>query len=138
MTASQHWKGHRVLIPRADEQRIRRPSAGIELFDDAVEPVSGLTLARIGGHFDGGNLVHVGVEIDRRHPASAQPARRKRHASTCRSVEVGLRKPLWRSQPAETARARQRVTLAIELHRQRMATRLRSIGRVPAIPIPRR
>jgi hypothetical protein len=47
-----------VYIPRADEQWIRRPSPRVELFDDAVEPVPGLTLARIGGHFDGAAVLH--------------------------------------------------------------------------------
>lgn len=48
----------RVLIPRADQQWIVRPSSRVELFDDLVEPVPGLTLARIGGHFDGAAVLH--------------------------------------------------------------------------------
>jgi hypothetical protein len=48
----------RVLIPRADADWIRRPSERIEFFDDDVEPVPGLTLARIGGHFDGAAVLH--------------------------------------------------------------------------------
>jgi hypothetical protein len=48
----------KVFIPRADRQWIRRPSPRIELFDDSVEPVPGLTLARIGGHFDGAAVLH--------------------------------------------------------------------------------
>ncbi|HWG61853.1 MAG TPA: MBL fold metallo-hydrolase [Streptosporangiaceae bacterium] len=48
----------RIFIPRADEQWIRRPSPRIELFDDEAEPVPGLTLARIGGHFDGAAVLH--------------------------------------------------------------------------------
>jgi len=48
----------RILIPRADEQWIRRPSKRIELFDDEVQPVPGVTLARIGGHFDGAAVLH--------------------------------------------------------------------------------
>jgi hypothetical protein len=48
----------RILIPRADQQWIRRPSPRIELFDDEVEPVPGVTLARIGGHFDGAAVLH--------------------------------------------------------------------------------
>lgn len=48
----------RVLIPRADERWIQRPSPRIELFDDQVEPLPGLTLARIGGHFDGAAVLH--------------------------------------------------------------------------------
>lgn len=43
----------RVLIPRADQQWVQRPSPRIEFFDNDVEPVAGVTLARIGGHFDG-------------------------------------------------------------------------------------
>ena len=48
----------RILIPRADEAWIQRPSDRIELFDDVVEPVPGLTVARIGGHFDGACVLH--------------------------------------------------------------------------------
>ncbi|MDQ2960001.1 MAG: MBL fold metallo-hydrolase [Candidatus Dormibacteraeota bacterium] len=48
----------RILIPRADQQWIQRPSPRIELFDEAIEPVPGLTLARIGGHFDGAAVLH--------------------------------------------------------------------------------
>ncbi|MDA8313532.1 MAG: MBL fold metallo-hydrolase [Actinomycetota bacterium] len=48
----------RVLIARADAGWVRRPSPRVELFDDEVEPVPGLTLARIGGHFDGAAVLH--------------------------------------------------------------------------------
>jgi len=48
----------RVFIPRADREWIRRPSGRVELFDDEAEPVPGLTLARIGGHFDGAAVLH--------------------------------------------------------------------------------
>ena len=48
----------RVLIPRADRQWIQRPSARIELFDEEIEPVPGVTVARIGGHFDGAAVLH--------------------------------------------------------------------------------
>src|SRR6202044_2688621 len=50
--------GARILIPRADQQWVQRPSPRIELFDDEAEPVPGLTLARIGGHFDGAAVLH--------------------------------------------------------------------------------
>ncbi len=50
--------GARVLIPRSDREWVQRPSPRIELFDDEVEPVPGLTLARIGGHFDGAAVLH--------------------------------------------------------------------------------
>ena len=48
----------RVLIPRADQRWVRRPSPRIEFFDEQAEPVPGLTLARIGGHFDGAAVLH--------------------------------------------------------------------------------
>jgi hypothetical protein len=48
----------RVLIPRADEEWIQRPSPRIELFDDRVDVLPGVTLARIGGHFDGAAVLH--------------------------------------------------------------------------------
>ncbi len=50
--------GARILIPRADAAWIQRPSARIELFDDEIEPVPGVTMARIGGHFDGAAVLH--------------------------------------------------------------------------------
>lgn len=48
----------RILLPRADQQWIQRPSPRIELFDDQARPVPGLTVARIGGHFDGAAVLH--------------------------------------------------------------------------------
>lgn len=48
----------RVLIPAADQQWIQRDSPRIELFDDVIQPMPGLTLARIGGHFDGAAVLH--------------------------------------------------------------------------------
>jgi len=48
----------RILIPRADQQWIQRPSPRIELFDEEAEPVRGTTQARIGGHFDGAAVLH--------------------------------------------------------------------------------
>ena len=48
----------RILLPRADERWIARPSPRIELFDDEVEPVPGVTVARTGGHFDGAAVLH--------------------------------------------------------------------------------
>jgi hypothetical protein len=56
----------RVLIPRADLQWIQRRSPRIELFDDVAEPVPGLTLARIGGHFDGAAVLHWPAGADGR------------------------------------------------------------------------
>jgi hypothetical protein len=48
----------RVLLPRADQDWIQRWSPRIQLFDDEIEPLPGLTLARIGGHFDGAAVLH--------------------------------------------------------------------------------
>ena len=48
----------RVFIPRADAPWIRRPSERVEFFDDEVQPLPGLALARIGGHFDGAAVLH--------------------------------------------------------------------------------
>ena len=48
----------RILIPRADREWVQRPTPRIAFFDDEAEPVRGLTLARIGGHFDGAAVLH--------------------------------------------------------------------------------
>lgn len=48
----------RILVPAADRQWIQRPSARIELFDEIAEPVPGITVVRIGGHFDGAAVLH--------------------------------------------------------------------------------
>jgi hypothetical protein len=48
----------RVFLPRADLRWIQRPSPRITLFDDEVEPVPGVTVARVGGHFDGAAVLH--------------------------------------------------------------------------------
>lgn len=50
--------GARILLPQADKEWIQRPSPRIELFDEQAEPVPGLTVARIGGHFDGAAVLH--------------------------------------------------------------------------------
>jgi metallo-beta-lactamase superfamily protein len=50
--------GARILLPHADKEWIQRPSPRIELFGDEAEPVPGLTVARIGGHFDGAAVLH--------------------------------------------------------------------------------
>ena len=50
--------GARILLPHADKDWIQRPSPRIELFDEQAEPVPGLTVARIGGHFDGAAVLH--------------------------------------------------------------------------------
>jgi hypothetical protein len=47
-----------ILVPRADAAWVQRPSPRIQLWDDEAEPVPGVTLARIGGHFDGAAVLH--------------------------------------------------------------------------------
>ncbi len=47
-----------ILIPEADRQWIQRPSPRVRFWQDRIEPVPGLTLARIGGHFDGAAVLH--------------------------------------------------------------------------------
>jgi hypothetical protein len=47
-----------IHVPRADAAWVRRRSPRIELFDDEVQPVPGVTVARIGGHFDGAAVLH--------------------------------------------------------------------------------
>jgi hypothetical protein len=48
----------RILLPAADRAWVQRPSPRIEFFDDDLEPVPGVTVARIGGHFDGAAVLH--------------------------------------------------------------------------------
>jgi hypothetical protein len=48
----------RVLVPRADERWIQRPSSRLTLYDEEVEPVPGVTVLRVGGHFDGSAVLH--------------------------------------------------------------------------------
>lgn len=48
----------RILLPAADREWVRRPSPRVELYEEGIEPVPGLTLARIGGHFDGASVLH--------------------------------------------------------------------------------
>jgi hypothetical protein len=56
----------RVLIPHADAEWVQRPSPRIEYFDDQVEVVPGVTLARIGGHFAGAAVLHWAAGSDGR------------------------------------------------------------------------
>jgi hypothetical protein len=56
----------RILVPRADAAWIRRPSARVELWDDEITPVPGVTVARIGGHFDGAAVLHWPAGADGR------------------------------------------------------------------------
>jgi hypothetical protein len=47
-----------ILIPNADRTWVQRPSPRIEFFEEGIEPVPGVTVARIGGHFDGAAVLH--------------------------------------------------------------------------------
>lgn len=47
------------LVPAADREWVLRRGERVEVFDgDAVEPVPGVTVARIGGHFEGAAVLH--------------------------------------------------------------------------------
>ncbi|HLI44792.1 MAG TPA: hypothetical protein VKU92_10045 [Acidimicrobiales bacterium] len=49
----------RILLPEADREWVMRPSQRIELWrTETIEPVPGVTVARIGGHFDGAAVLH--------------------------------------------------------------------------------
>jgi hypothetical protein len=48
----------RVLVPHADRAWVQRTSPRTEYFEDRIEPVPGVTVARIGGHFDGAAVLH--------------------------------------------------------------------------------
>jgi hypothetical protein len=48
----------RVLLPRADERWVQRPSSRLAFYDDEVEPVPGVTVVRVGGHFAGSAVLH--------------------------------------------------------------------------------
>lgn len=51
--------GARVLVPAADREWLMRPSPRVEFWDgDEIEPVPGLTLVRVGGHFEGSAVLH--------------------------------------------------------------------------------
>jgi hypothetical protein len=73
-----------VYIHAADREWVMRPSPHVRFFDeDVVEPVPGLSLIRLGGHFDGATVLHwpggaegegavlcgdtITVVMDRRH-----------------------------------------------------------------------
>jgi glyoxylase-like metal-dependent hydrolase (beta-lactamase superfamily II) len=51
--------GARVLLHEADREWVTRPDPAIEFWGgETLEPVPGLTLLRLGGHFDGGTVLH--------------------------------------------------------------------------------
>jgi hypothetical protein len=47
-----------VFLPEADRGWVQRPSRRVQFFDQDVQPVPGVTVARIGGHFDGAAVLH--------------------------------------------------------------------------------
>ena len=49
--------GAHILIPRRDAHWVQRTSPHLELFDDVAEPVPGLHVRRVGGHFPGSCVV---------------------------------------------------------------------------------
>jgi hypothetical protein len=55
---SHAFDGAPVYLPRADEQWIARPDSVVELYEDSVEPIPGVTLIQCGGHFDGSAALH--------------------------------------------------------------------------------
>jgi glyoxylase-like metal-dependent hydrolase (beta-lactamase superfamily II) len=51
--------GATVLIPEADREWLLRPSPRVRYWGgDVIEPVPGLSLVRVGGHFDGSAILH--------------------------------------------------------------------------------
>ncbi|MGI8695520.1 MAG: hypothetical protein ACR2JQ_02540 [Mycobacteriales bacterium] len=51
--------GAPILLPTADREWVMRPSDRVEFFDDSVEPVPGVTIHRVGGHFAGSTVLHT-------------------------------------------------------------------------------
>ncbi|MDP9075680.1 MAG: MBL fold metallo-hydrolase [Actinomycetota bacterium] len=48
-----------IHIPAADADWVMRPSGRVTIWDtDTIQPVPGVTVARIGGHFDGAAVLH--------------------------------------------------------------------------------
>jgi glyoxylase-like metal-dependent hydrolase (beta-lactamase superfamily II) len=59
MEWSAAFGGAPVYIHSADRQWVQRPGPSLVLWEgDATEPLPGLTLLRLGGHFDGAAVVH--------------------------------------------------------------------------------
>lgn len=56
-----------IYLHRADRRWVMRPDPRIHFWDDEILPLSpGVTLARCGGHFDGGTVLHWSVGADGR------------------------------------------------------------------------
>ena len=56
---SEAFGGVPIYIAAADRQWVMRPSRHIVFFEeDEIEPLAGLTLLRLGGHFEGSTVLH--------------------------------------------------------------------------------
>ncbi len=55
---SHAFGGVPVYIPQADKQWLARPDPVVELYEGALDVLSGLTLVQCGGHFDGSAVLH--------------------------------------------------------------------------------
>ncbi len=56
---SQAFGGAPIFIHQDDRQWVMRPSSGIIFWQgEEIEPLPGLTLIRLGGHFDGSAVLH--------------------------------------------------------------------------------
>ena len=47
-----------VYIPESDRQWVTRPDPAIRYYEGKVEPLPGLTLLQVGGHFEGSGVLH--------------------------------------------------------------------------------
>lgn len=54
---SEACGGARILIADRDAHWVQRPSPHIDCFDDRAEPVPGVQVRRVGGHFPGSSVV---------------------------------------------------------------------------------
>lgn len=47
-----------VYIPEADRQWVTRPDPLVQYYEGKIEPLPGLTLLQVGGHFEGSGVLH--------------------------------------------------------------------------------
>ena len=67
MEWSQAFGGVPVYIHAADRQWVMRPSPSLALWEgEALEPLPGLTVVHLGGHFDGATVLYWPEGADRR------------------------------------------------------------------------
>lgn len=55
---SHAFGGAPVYIPEADRRWVTRPDPAVRYYEGSVEPVPGLTLLQVGGHFEGSAVLH--------------------------------------------------------------------------------